>query len=212
MSAARTRPQRWTSDARDPARLIHKTECGDALLMIAGDVTNLAVEGVVSNDDVDGRMYTVIASSIKAAAGLDVERESISGGPYPQGQAWYTDSGSLPPPFKGIVHVAAMDRRGRSDIDTISMCVGSALVEARHQRLNSLAIAAFGTGPRGSGPRLVTLDEWLIRVGKTILSDFAKPAASDDEQPIAVLLVLYEQESFDAVAAALKRALDGSVG
>ena len=55
---------------RDPAISISNVPGRGELLVIEGDVTNIATEGIVSNDDVDGRMYTVIALSIKTAAGL----------------------------------------------------------------------------------------------------------------------------------------------
>lgn len=209
LSATRTRPQRWNEDARNPATLIHKSSRKDELLMIDGDITNIAVDGIVSNDDVDGRMYTVIASSIKAIAGPDVERESISGGPYPPGEAWYTDPGSLPAQTKGIVHVAAMDRRGNSDAATIVTCVRSALVEARKQRLTSLAIAAFGTGPRGPGPKLIGIWEWLTAVSEAIVAHFDSLPGEDDAPPLAVLLVLYEPRNFDLTVKSLKDVVEG---
>lgn len=179
------------------------------LLVVDGDVTSIAVDGIVSNDDVDGRMYTVIASSIKVAAGADVERQSIAQGPFPRGEAWFTDAGALPPPITGIIHVAAMDRRGNTDVDTIVKCIESALEEARKQHLTSLAIAAFGTGPRGSGPKLIDLPEWLAVVGKTIVSRLNSWEPEDRGTELAVLIVLYEPADFDAALDILTRSVDG---
>lgn len=208
LSASRTRPQRWDNEARDPARPIYSTESG-ALLVADGDITNIGIEGIVSNDDVDGRMYTVIASSIKAVAGQDVERESIAGGPYPLGEAWYTDAGSLPPEIHGIVHVAAMDRHGNTDPDTIVRCVGSALREARRQRLSSLGIAAFGTGPRGPGPKLMDLDQWLREVGDAIMAHLDEWDKADEaNEALSVLIVLYEADSFDQAVKVLNLAAE----
>jgi len=199
-TARRTRSRPWRFDARDPAVLVHAAPGRGELLIVEGDVTSVAVDAVVSNDDVDGRMYTVIASSIKAVAGPDVERQSIAQGPFPLGEAWYTDAGALPAPIRGIIHVAAMDRRGGSDSGTLVRCALAALEEARRQRLTSLAIAAFGTGPRGRQQKLIDLDDWLAAVGEAIVHEFASWDVVPGRAPLSVLFVLYDPPRFEESA------------
>jgi O-acetyl-ADP-ribose deacetylase (regulator of RNase III) len=169
--------------------------------VIDGDITNIAVDGVVSNDDVDGRMYTVIASSIKAAAGPDVERQSLAQGPFQRGDAWHTDAGTLPSPVKTVIHVAAMDRRGDTDRDTIVKCVSSALDEARTQGLRSVAIAAFGAGPRGPGPKVIEIQDWLADVGHATIARFCEWREEGDDETtgtqLKVLIVLYGTKNFE---------------
>jgi predicted RNA-binding Zn-ribbon protein involved in translation (DUF1610 family) len=188
--------RRWMpgdADVHDAARVIYPAKGNPQLLIIEDDVTNVAVEGIVSNDDVDGRMYTVIASAIKAAAGQQVADESIEHGRAALGDAWSTGAGALRKPLKRIVHVAAMDRRGDSSIDVVVKCVRSALRVARHDRLESLAIAAFGTSTGDSRRKVIDLDAWLSAVGPAIVKDLKE---SPGDPPLAVLLVLYRPDDF----------------
>jgi O-acetyl-ADP-ribose deacetylase (regulator of RNase III)/predicted RNA-binding Zn-ribbon protein involved in translation (DUF1610 family) len=199
--------RRWApndADVHDPARAIYPAKGHPQLLIIEDDVTNIAVEAVVSNDDVDGRMYTVIASAIKAAAGQQVEDESIEHGRAALGDAWSTAAGALRKPLKRIVHVAAVDRRGNSSIEVVVDCVRSALGVARHQKLESLAIAAFGTGTGDGRRQVIDLDDWLSAVGPAIVSDLQESPGSP---PLAVLLVLYGPEDFAARVELLKSAV-----
>ena len=55
-SKERMRPRRWGPDARDPAREIYASDRG-RLLVLEGDITNLAIDAIVSNDDVDGHLF-----------------------------------------------------------------------------------------------------------------------------------------------------------
>lgn len=208
------RSRRWGStDSNDPALLVREVPGGGALFVIDGNITSIAVDGVVSNDDVDGRMYTVIASSIKSAAGPDVERQSIAQGPFRRGDAWHTDAGTLPSPIRLVIHIAAMDRRGDTDPSTIEQCVTSALEEARAQGLDSVALAAFGTGPRGSGPKVIDMHQWLADVSKAIVRQFATWQREDGppgKSDLKVLIVLYG-ENLDQAVETLCKATHGDV-
>lgn len=208
------RSRRWgPTDSNDPALLIREVPGGGALFVIDGDITSVAVDGVVSNDDVDGRMYTVIASSIKAGAGPDVERQSIAQGPFRRGDAWHTDAGTLSSPIRLVIHIAAMDRRGDTDPGTIEQCVISALEEARAQELDSIALAAFGTGPRGSGPKVIEMHQWLTDVSETIVRQFAEWQREDEaagKSDLKVLIVLYG-EDLDTAVETLCKATHGDI-
>ncbi len=197
------RSRRWgPTDSNDPALLVREVPGGGALFVIDGNITSIAVDGVVSNDDVDGRMYTVIASSIKAAAGPDVERQSIAQGPFRRGDAWHTDAGTLSSPIRLVIHIAAMDRRGDTDPGTIERCVISALEEARAQELDSIALAAFGTGPRGSGPKVIEMHQWLTDVSKAIVRQFVtwrREGKATGKNDLKVLIVLYGEDLDTAV-------------
>lgn len=205
-------PERLSSDKRLPLRrwmpgedgvlaparriypCIYMSQDKPQLLVIEDDLTNVAVEGIVSNDDVDGRMYTVIASAIKASAGEQVEDESIEHGHSSPGDAWSTGAGALRKPLRRIIHVAAMDRRGDSGLDIVLDCVRSALSVARDEGLASLALAAFGTGPGDGRRKVIELGDWLRAVGPAIVEDLkARPG----DPPLAVLLVLYEPDDFE---------------
>ena len=199
--------RRWlpgAPDVHDPAHTVPSKRGEPRLFVVEDDITNVAVEAIVSNDDVDGRMYTVISSAIKAAAGQEVEDESIEHGRAALGDAWSTAAGSLRKPLKRIVHVAAIDRRGNSSIEIVVRCVRSALDVARREQLESLAIAAFGTGPSDGVRQVINLGEWLAAVGPAILKDLEQ---SPGDPPLTVLLVLYEPGDFQARVAELEDAV-----
>ena len=162
--------------------------------MVDDDITNLAVDAVVSNDDLNGHMYTVIASAIKAAAGQSVEDLSIDHGRTRTGKAWFTNPGRLNR-LKGIIHVAAMDQRGATSIETIQACVRSALDLAVKHDCRSVALATFGIEPETEDREVVTLEQWLSRVVPVVV-DYLKrlPETTD----LLVLLVLFEPDNFAA--------------
>lgn len=172
------------------------------LLAIDEDVTNLAVDAIVSNDDVDGQMYTLIASAIKAVAGQQVEDLSIDHGRSKLGKAWFTNPGRLTR-LKGIVHVASIDRRGKTNIGAIRECVKSALDVALAHDCHSIAVSAFGTEPATSRRDVITLDEWLDAVAPTIVDYLER---LPEEQSLTVLIVLFEPVDFSRCVHRLRRA------
>ncbi|HUE12588.1 MAG TPA: macro domain-containing protein [Planctomycetaceae bacterium] len=162
-----------------------------------GDITTFAIDAVISNDDVEGRMWAAVASSIKSAAGADIERDSVSRGPYSLGSAWFTYGGNLP--TKGVIHVAAMDRNGKSGgLDTIRTCVRSALEEAVKRQMESVALAPIGTYPQ-----TVALDTWLKEIAPEVLKFFRDTASVK----LAVLLVLYEPDNFNELVQLLRESV-----
>ena len=166
--------------------------------MVDGDITTFKVGAVISNDDVDGRMWALVASSIKSAAGTDIELESVSHGPYPLGSAWFTHGGNLP--TDGVIHVAAMGRNGQSNgIETIRGCVRSALKVAVERGIESVALATIGTTP-STTPQVISLDTWLKKITPEIV-EFLDSACDK----LAVVLVLYEQDNFTQLVELLRR-------
>jgi O-acetyl-ADP-ribose deacetylase (regulator of RNase III) len=200
-AATRSQPRQWLPESATSAAatLIKDIPDSGRLFAIDGDVTTFAVDAVVSNDDVEGRMWAAVSSSIKTVAGYDVERDSVGRGPYQLGSAWFTYAGNLP--IKGIIHVAAMDRRGKNNgLETIEQCVGSALKEARKRGMRSLALPAVGTGPNA-----ISLEAWLRQISRVVVTHLRKNLGPS----LDVLFVLYEPEDFPSLAATLTKAVDG---
>lgn len=192
----RAQPRQWRpgSKTNSPALLLAEDLPGQ-IYVIQGDVTTFVVDAVVSNDDVAGRMWAAVASSIKAAGGPDIETESVSWGPYPLGTAWVTDGGGTLRARK-VIHVAAMDRQGMSHgIPTIQACVRAALNKANEEQVNSLAVATIGTGTQA-----IALKKWLERVSAEIVS-FLR---AEGRQDLDVLLVLYETSDFESAVTQLR--------
>ena len=172
------------------------------IYIIEGDVTTFLVDAVISDDDVEGRMWASVASSIKAAAGPDIERESIERGPYRLGTAWHTAAGNLQE-RREIIHVATTNRLGNvSGLPNVQKCVKEALKTANKRGMESVALAAIGTGHpppallgRDSDSRMsfITLEEWLETIPVTIL----KHLRDVPGKKLSVLLVLYGPRDFE---------------
>jgi O-acetyl-ADP-ribose deacetylase (regulator of RNase III) len=203
-SKRRTPPRRWDPEpqdpsepkARDPAVRVYpvnKRKPRRQLLVIDDDITNLAVQAIVSNDDVDGRMYTVVASTIRAAAGQQVEDLSIDHGRASLGEAWFTHAGRLSR-LKGIIHVAAVNRRGKTKISVIRKCVKAALDKAVEQGCESVALATFGVERATADREVITPETWFNEVVPVIVKYLNKLPRSTR---LAVLLVLFEPEDLD---------------
>lgn len=208
-TATRSQPRQWrrAKDNPSPAVLIRKPTKDTELFVVDGDITTFAIDAVISDDDTDGRMWAAVASSIKTAAGADIERDSASRGPYPLGSAWFTYGGNLP--TRGIIHVAAMDRNGKNDgVETIRTCVRSALTEALARGMESVALAAIGTWPQnialGTYSQAIALDTWLTEIPPDIVKFLRGLTAAK----LAVLLVLYEPEDFGRLHRLLEEAIE----
>ena len=195
--STRTQLRNWRlGDSHDPAIPLARIPiqragvddpCGE-LFVIEGDIAAFNVRALISNDDVDGRMWSAIASSIRLSAGQDVEQESVSHGPYPLGSAWSTHAGRLR--MASIIHVAAMDRHGENGgLEIVRDGIRAALEEAVRKKLHSVALAAIGTGPRPA----IELNLWL----RTIAADIVSFLKTQENAKLAVLLVLYEPDSVD---------------
>lgn len=184
----------------DSAKFIYHARLGD-LWVIEADVVRLDVEAIVSNDDVDGRMWTEVAHAIKQAGGEEVQRLAREEAPRRLGQAWVTASGALP--FEGIIHVASMNRRGEQSVETMEACLAAALECALARRFRSVGIAAIG-----SGPKAIDLTTWLGTFGRTVVNQlYDPPAGSRAMQPLSIVLALYEPVDFSKAVEILERAV-----
>jgi O-acetyl-ADP-ribose deacetylase (regulator of RNase III) len=218
-TARRTAPRSWRAAAKpeeSPAitatpvfymadRLAETDEPVPRVYLLAGDIIDLRVDAIVSNADADGRMWTAIASSVKASAGGDVERESVDKGPFELGQAWHTEPGSLEH-LKRVIHVAAIDRHGNGgDTKTIRTCIRSALDVAVDLKLQTLAIPAIGTGKNA-----LSLNDWIVEVGAE-LGDWFEDHSAVRLEVVVVLLepTNFKQYAHDIEAAATAGALAG---
>jgi O-acetyl-ADP-ribose deacetylase (regulator of RNase III)/predicted RNA-binding Zn-ribbon protein involved in translation (DUF1610 family) len=195
--------KRSPEHANDPARLLYRAPGRGALWVIDGNIARLNVEAVVSNDDVDGRMWTQVARAIKAAAGEGVERLAQEGRPFELGQAWRTDAGGLRH-MKGIVHVASTNRRGKSSPEAVRKSLVSALELAMEERYSSLGVAAIG-----SGPWEIDLLDWYQTFAEVAIDYFSgRPQkGSKGPPPLDVILVLYEMSDFAAEVKAVREAV-----
>jgi O-acetyl-ADP-ribose deacetylase len=167
--------------------------------VIDGNIVQLDVDAVVSNDDVDGQMWAQVARAIKKAAGEGVERLAQEGKPFKLGHAWVTTPGNLQQ-MKGIIHVASMNRRGESSIEAVRECLAAALQLASEKEYRSIAIAAIGLAA-------IKREEWFKVFAETtvsFLSGSAKPKGGTE--PLSIVLVLFEPSKFEEDVRKLRRA------
>jgi O-acetyl-ADP-ribose deacetylase (regulator of RNase III)/ribosomal protein L37E len=200
-AAERSGVQRWRKQpgVNEPAKLLYANPAGRGdLWVIEGDITRLEVDAIVSNDDVDGQMWSRVSSAIKRAAGEDIERQAQEEKPYRLGQAWWTNAGDLP--IEGIVHVASLDRHGECEIETVKACVTNAIAKAIESKHRSLAIAAIGSGPASIDER-----QWLAAFAEVAVTELSLDAPVEDH--LSVLLVLFEPQDFAATLLFLRRAV-----
>lgn len=173
--------------------------------IIDGDISQLAVDAVVSNDDVYGQMWSQAARAIKQAAGDGVERLAQEGKPFQLGHAWMTTAGNLRH-MRGIIHVASTSRYGKSNIGSARQCLAAALQLAAKQEFKSIGVSAFGTGPGG-----IKRDEWFEMFAETavdFLSGPSKPKrAKDKGAPLSIVLVLFEPPKFEKEVKKLREAV-----
>jgi O-acetyl-ADP-ribose deacetylase (regulator of RNase III) len=197
----------------DPARLLYRSEDppkkskkkkdervrGD-LWVIDGDIVSLEVDAVVSNDDVEGQMWSQTARSIKKAAGEGVERLAQEGKPFQLGHAWVTTAGNLQQ-MKGIIHVASTSRHGKATIETVQKSLMAALRLASKEEYRSIAVTAIGTGPAG-----IDLEKWFEVFTKTTVSFLSGDGRPKGNPPsLSVILVLFDRHEFEEYVDTLRR-------
>jgi O-acetyl-ADP-ribose deacetylase (regulator of RNase III)/ribosomal protein L37E len=180
--------------ANDPALELYESEGRGSLWVIEGDITQLEVDAVVSNDDVDGRMWSQVARAIKTGAGEGIERIAQEGKPFRLGHAWWTIAGGLQQ-MKGIIHVASMSRRGKADIRVIRKSLVGALDLATKQGCRSLGIAAIGSGPTTIEP-----SAWYRMFAEVVVEYLSERESSEGDGPpeLAIVLALFEPADFPA--------------
>jgi len=194
-AAERAGMRKWRTEENgvtETGRMLYEAGNGRELWVIEGDITRLEVDAVVSNVDVDGQMWSEVAGAIRTAAGEEVEQRAGDGRPYRLGKAWATTSGSMAPKVKRIIHVASMDRRGKSNLGIVKECLNEAMEVAADEKLESVAVGAFGSGPKAIPQRT-----WLETfVGEVVPFLTGRLALASRENPLAIILVLWEPENF----------------
>lgn len=119
-----------------------------------------------------------VSGAIKRRAGLAPFRELARAGPIPLGAAVLTGPGRLP--FRGIIHVAAINMFWRASERSIRRCVQSSLAVASAQGVRSVAMPIFGSGSGGysakAAERIIVEElETADFDGSVVIVRFEKP-------------------------------------
>jgi O-acetyl-ADP-ribose deacetylase (regulator of RNase III)/predicted RNA-binding Zn-ribbon protein involved in translation (DUF1610 family) len=200
--------------AYDPAERIYRATPGlrDGrkievdVWALDGDIAQLDVDVVISNDDVDGQMWSQSARSIRDAAGEIVEREAQDEKPFRLGHAWTTGVGELGH-LKKIIHVASMGRYGIPSPEGVRGCLEAAFRLAIQDGYKSLGLTAFGTGPSA-----ITREDWFSVFAATTVELFDTAELFTDKEKascpekFSIVLVLFEPRQFDGDVRRLRQA------
>jgi O-acetyl-ADP-ribose deacetylase (regulator of RNase III) len=117
------------------------------LRIVQGDITEMDTDAIVNAANNHLWMGAGVAGAIKRKGGNEIEREAVSQGPIPVGEAVVTKGGNLRARF--VVHAAAMGQDLKTGEDEIRQATRNSLLRAREKGLRSIAFPALGTGVGG---------------------------------------------------------------
>jgi O-acetyl-ADP-ribose deacetylase (regulator of RNase III) len=191
----RTRVRYWRPDdkrAHSPAVPAYRVTGRGAIWVIEGEVAQLAVDAVISNDTVDGQMWAQVARSIKTAAGEGVERLAQEESPFALGEAWSTSAGGLRE-MRRIIHVASMTRTGRTSPQSVESSLASALVRA-HDMAEDLDTEqdVLSVGVATIGMATIRADKWFDIFARVVLDDLHGQAGEERKHELSIVLALFE--------------------
>lgn len=160
-----------------------------------GDIVQASADAIVNAANNELWMGSGVAGAIKAAGGVEIEREAMQQGPIQRGGAVVTGPGRLTN-CRAVIHAAAMGgTEWNPTAESVYQATYSALARASERGFVSVAFPALGTGV-GGFPLKRAAEEMARAVTDF---DAAQPAQSVSR----VLFVLRDQ----AALAAFRRGL-----
>ena len=157
--------------------------------VMQGDITESDADAVVNAANNHLWMGAGVAGAIKRKGGDIIEREAVSKGPIPVGEAVATTAGSLP--NKYVIHAAAMGQDLATDEVKIAAATKNALLRAEELNLESIDFPALGTGVGG----------FPIEEAAIIMIDAAKDFLAASKSVQQVGFVLFDSGSYKAFTA-----------
>jgi O-acetyl-ADP-ribose deacetylase (regulator of RNase III) len=154
-----------------------------------GDITNSGADAIVNAANNHLWMGTGVAGAIKRRGGDIIEKEAVSKGPIPVGEAVATTAGSLP--HKYVIHAAAMGQDLVTDEAKIAAATKNALLLAEELNLKSIDFPALGTGVGG----------FPIKEAAKIMVDAAKDFLTGSKSVQRIGFVLFDDDSFKTFTA-----------
>jgi O-acetyl-ADP-ribose deacetylase (regulator of RNase III) len=159
--------------------------------LIQGDITEQEVDAVVNAANDHLWMGAGVAGAIKRKGGIEIEKEAMSQGPIPVGEAVMTTAGRLI--AKYVIHAAVMGQDLVTSEEYIRGATLNSLKRAEELKLKSVAFPAFGTGVGG-----FPVDE-CARIMLDVIRGFSAKA----EYPEEVWFVLFDKQSYETWSARL---------
>lgn len=112
--------------------------------IIKQDISLVKADAIVNAANSSLWMRAGVAGALKTRGGTEIEREAISKGPIPVGNAIATKAGSLT--TKYVIHAAVMGPNLKTDGEKIRRSTRNCLKLADELDLRSIAFPALGTG------------------------------------------------------------------
>ena len=156
-----------------------------AIKLVQGDITEQEVDAIVNAANNHLWMGVGVAGAIKRKGGIEIEKEAMSKGPIPVGEAVVTKAGGLK--AKYVIHAAVMGQDLMTNEEYIKSTTLNSLKRAEELKIKSIAFPAFGTGVGG-----FPVDE-CARIMLAEVKNFSKKAEYLKE----VLFVLFDKKSYD---------------
>jgi O-acetyl-ADP-ribose deacetylase (regulator of RNase III) len=122
------------------------------IVLQRGDITEMDVDALVNAANNHLWMGAGVAGAIKRKGGEGIEREAVSKGPIPVGEAVITGAGKLK--AKHVIHAAGMGQDLKTDEQKVRMATRNSLLRAEENGLKSVAFPAIGTGVGGLSTHL----------------------------------------------------------
>jgi O-acetyl-ADP-ribose deacetylase (regulator of RNase III) len=115
--------------------------------IVEGDIARQQVDAIANAANDHLWMGSGVAGAIKRAGGEEIEREAVSKGPIPVGEAVATGAGRLK--ARHVIHGAVMGQDLRTTAELIGRTTRRCLEVADGLGCASIALPAFGTGVGG---------------------------------------------------------------
>jgi O-acetyl-ADP-ribose deacetylase (regulator of RNase III) len=115
--------------------------------IVQGDITDQDVDAVVNAANNHLWMGAGVAGAIKRKGGVEIEREAMSKGPVPVGEAVVTSAGKLKARY--VIHAAVMGRDLTTNEEYIRLATVNSLKRAEELNIEAIAFPALGTGVGG---------------------------------------------------------------
>ncbi len=115
--------------------------------IVNGDISLMDTDAVVNAANNHLWMGAGVAGALKRRGGIEIEKEAMSKGPIPVGEAVATSGYNLP--AKYVIHAAVMGQDLRTDEDLIRKAIYNSMKVADELGVKSIAFPALGTGVGG---------------------------------------------------------------
>lgn len=114
---------------------------------VKGDITEMAVDAIVSATDTELRLEEGVAGAIRRKGGARIAEECALIGHIALGETAVATAGNLKAFY--VIHAAAMRPGEKATADSVRLATHNTLLRTEEKAFKSLALSALGTGGGG---------------------------------------------------------------